>query len=49
MWVCDDCLENTDIKTAVKSRGQCEVCGKAALCNDVITHLNDGDEAVEEQ
>jgi hypothetical protein len=35
MFYCDDCADKNGFpKTITKSKGQCEICGKHAICND---------------
>lgn len=39
MFICEECIEKTDkLKSVLRSRGLCEVCGKVKVCYDVNIH-----------
>ncbi|MFW5962149.1 MAG: hypothetical protein ACOCQR_00860 [bacterium] len=38
MFYCDDCKkENNFLEGIIKSYGECEICGKIAVCSDAPT------------
>jgi len=37
--VCEECKKKEDkLKTSLRSRGPCEVCGKVKVCYDIDIH-----------